>query len=327
MRTTQISATASAFETRGLLAREIASYVALTFGISWVLLIGAIKLRLSEEYLNIGVAGPAIAALLIAGRHYQNRKPFSSARLLWFSGSWVLCWIVICLHYLWRSSGTLEFRLNPLWLIPAAVPAWILSGVSSGNQGVQTFIERILHAPTRWSLFALLCVPLMLGVPSVLAHAAGAQLVWPDHRESAIANVADGVVFFIFNLLFVGTEEEPGWRGFLLDGLQRNFSPLSASLLVWFPWALWHAPLDYYRPVRFGWVTYALLRVVFMIPLTIILTWLYNRSHRSLQATVIFHACMNTVPLVMPYYQPAWFLLFVFTAYAVISDKMWSRRN
>ncbi|MGB7435523.1 MAG: type II CAAX endopeptidase family protein [Candidatus Acidiferrum sp.] len=322
MPATPIVAPPRALETSGSLAGDIAAYIWLTFGISWVLLIGAIKLGLGEEYLNIGIAGPAIAALLLSGRHHQNREPFSAARLLWFSGAWVLCWILIYLHYLWPSSGALEFRLHPLLLIPAALPAWILSGIASGNEGVRSLIRRILYTPTRWSLFAFLCLPIMLGVPSVLAHMAGAQLVWPDHRASAVAEVASGIVFFLFNLLFVGTEEEPGWRGFLLDRLQRKFSPLSASLCVWFPWAVWHAPLDYFRPVRFGWVTYLLLRVVFMIPFTIILTWLYNRSHRSIQATVIFHASMNTVPFVIPYYQPAWFLLFVFTGYAVISGKM-----
>lgn len=309
------------------LAADVAAYLALTFVISWVLLIGAIKFGLGEEYLNTGVAGPAIAALLLSRLHHPNRQSFSGSRLLWFSGSWALCWMVISLHYSWRGSGTLEFRLNPLLLIPAALPAWILSGVSSGNEGVRTLVRRILHAPTQWSLFALLCLPVMLGIPSLLAHVAGAPLIWPGRRGPAIASIAGGMVFFLFNLLFVGTAEEPGWRGFLLDRWQRQFSPLLASLLVWLPWALWHAPLDYYRPVRFGWVTYVLLRVVFMIPLTIILTWLYNRSHRSIQATAVFHASMNTVPFVIPYYQPAWLLLFVFTGYAVISDKMWTRQN
>ena len=311
----------------GSLAKEITSYLVLAFGISWVLLIGAIKLGLGEECLNIGVAGPAIAALILSRRKYENRKPFSRGRLLWLSCPWVLCWIVICLHYLWRNAGALEIRLNPLLLIPAAVPAWILSGACSSNEGVRKFVRRIAHVPNRWSLFALLCLPVMLGIPSILAYALHAKLISPQGHDSAMASMADGFVFFLFNLLFVGTAEEPGWRGFLLDRLQQKFSPLASSLLVWFPWAVWHVPLDYYRPVRFDWATYVLLRVVFLIPLTIILTWFYNRSRRSIQATMIFHATMNTVPFVMPYYQPAWFLLFVFTGYAVISDKMWSRQS
>ena len=327
MQTSQTESSAGVTATTRPLAKEIVGYLTLTFLISWVLLIGAIKLGLDEEYLNIGVAGPAVAALVLSARKQQNRKRFSGVQLLCFSALWVLCWVVICLHYLWRSGGALEFRLNPLLLIPSVVPAWILSGISSSNEGIRTFVKRILHWPNRWSLFALLCFPVMLGVPSAIAHAVGAKLVSPEGRGSAISSFAEGIIFFLFNLLFVGTEEEPGWRGFLLDRLQQRFSPLSASLLVWLPWALWHAPLDYFRPVRFTLMTYVLLRVVFLIPLTIVLTWLYNRSSRSIQATVIFHACMNTVPFVMAYYQPAWSLLFLFTAYAVISDKMWSRQS
>ena len=65
-------------------------------------------------------------------------------------------------------------------------------------------------------------------------------------------------------------------------------------------------PLDYYQPVRFTLVQEILLRVVTLIPLTIILTSFYNRSSRSIQATAIFHASMNTFPFVLPYYTPAW---------------------
>jgi uncharacterized protein len=189
---------------------------------------------------------------------------------------------------------------------------------------VRSLVQRLLHRPSRWSVFALLFFPVMLGVPSAIAHALGAELVWPAPPGPTLVTVASATVFFLFNLLFVGTLEEPGWLGFLLDRLQGKFSPLSASLLIWLPWALWHAPLDYYRPVRFSWTEYVLLRVVFLIPITIILTWLYDRSGRSMQATAIFHATMNTFPFVAPYYQPAWFVIFVFAAYAVIADRMWS---
>jgi membrane protease YdiL (CAAX protease family) len=76
-------------------------------------------------------------------------------------------------------------------------------------------------------------------------------------------------------------------------------------------WALWHAPLDYYRPARFSLVMYLELRVVFMIPIVIILTWLYSRSRSSIQVCATFHACMNTVPFVLPYFAPGFALLFI----------------
>jgi CAAX protease family protein len=307
------------------LAAEIWSYLALAFGFSWVMWLGAIKFGLGEELLNIGTAGPALAALLLSRGRQSGAKLRPASRWLLFLPLLALCWTVLSVHYLWRSGTGLEFHLNPLLLVPALFPAWILSGVLAPDQGIRGLVRRLLHRPHRWTVFALLYFPLLLGIPSALAHVLGAGLMWPKSHGSAVTTIATATVFFLFNLLFVGTLEEPGWRGSLLDRLQSKLSPLSASFLVWLPWALWHAPLDYYRPGRFTLIEYVLLRVVFLIPITIILTWLYNRSARSIQTTVIFHGAMNTFPFVAPYYQPAWFLIFVFAAYAVIADKMWSR--
>jgi membrane protease YdiL (CAAX protease family) len=58
-----------------------------------------------------------------------------------------------------------------------------------------------------------------------------------------------------------------------------------------------------------------------MIPLAIILTWIYNRSGRSIQATALFHASMNTCPYVLPYSQPGMALLFVWAAYASVDGR------
>jgi membrane protease YdiL (CAAX protease family) len=134
-------------------------------------------------------------------------------------------------------------------------------------------------------------------------------------------------VFFAFNLLFGGVLEEPGWRGLLLDRLLTRHSPLWASMLVWFPWAVWHAPLDYFRPVRFSLIEYLLLRVVFLIPITVLLTWVDRRSRRSIQATAVFHATMNTYPFAVPYYAPAWALHFALAGYAIVADQIWRRAS
>ena len=314
----------SAAGTRSL-ASDVGAYLILAFGFSWLMWIGAIKLGLGEEYLNIGTAGPALAAIILSRSRQPQKTPLLARRWLWLIALLLPCWLVLSLHYLWRSSEGLQFRLNPLLLIPALFPAWVLSGIFAADEGVRSLLRRLLHAPARWFLYALLFFPLLLGIPSAIAHAFGAPLVLPEPHSSALATLATATVFFLFNLLFVATLEEPGWRGFLLDRLQHKFSPLSASLLVWLPWALWHAPLDYYRPGPFSWINYVLLRVVFLIPLTIILTWFYNRSGRSIQTTVFFHAAMNTFPFVAPYYQPAWALIFVFAAYAMIAGRMWRR--
>lgn len=48
-----------------------------------------------------------------------------------------------------------------------------------------------------------------------------------------------------------------------------------------------------------------------MIPITIILTWFYRRSGGSIQTTVLFHASMNTIPFGLPYFPPAWAVIFL----------------
>ena len=104
--------------------------------------------------------------------------------------------------------------------------------------------------------------------------------------------------------------------------MQQQSSPLVATLLVWLPWALWHAHPDYYRPGGFSLVFYLETRVIFLIPIALIMTWLYNAGGESLQASAIFHASMNTFPFVLPYFMPAFALLFVIAGYAVFSKRL-----
>jgi len=308
------------------LAADCAAFVAITYAFSWTLLIAGVKLGWSEDSLSLSGAGPAVAALMLSRSRTTPRVRSSASRWLWFFSLLPICWIVLSLRSSWWSATRgLPVHLKLFQLVPALAPAWILSSAASTNEGARSVGRRLLHPPTRWAAFALLFFPLLLGIPSAIASVFGARLVWPDLGGVTLVSAATAAMAFFSNVLFAGTQEEPGWRGFLLDRLQTRFSPLYASLLVWLPWAVWHGPVDYYRPVRFTLVEEVLLRVVFLIPLTIILTWFYNRSGRSIQVVVLFHAAMNTFPYVLAYYQPAWFVVFVFAAYAVITDRMWSK--
>lgn len=96
-----------------------------------------------------------------------------------------------------------------------------------------------------------------------------------------------------------------------------------ASLLVWLPWALWHAPIDFGGGIGNTWMVYLQIRVIFLIPITVIITWLYNRSGGNLLTAAIFHAGMNTFPFILPYAPPVFALIFVWAGYAIFADKMW----
>jgi membrane protease YdiL (CAAX protease family) len=103
-------------------------------------------------------------------------------------------------------------------------------------------------------------------------------------------------------VLFVGGPflEEPGWRGFALPRMQARlgyWGPLVGTLLLGVLWALWHFP-QYMMP---DWAAQngglnlpaMLIYIASVIPITIVLTWVYNRTRGSLFMTILAHTSIN----------------------------------
>lgn len=299
-------------------------YLAMAYAFAWIPWIACVKLHASEMMFYIGGAGPAIAALILLQSRPTAVPRFCSARIVLFILAAAGCSVILSEYYAARSGSTLHFQWNPWSLIPSIAPAWILSSVFSADGQIRD-LARSLVRLSRWSLIALIIFPGIVVVGDVVARCLHQPLVRPGLRGSAAACVATAAIYFVQNLLFVAVLEEPGWRGFLLPLLQQKKAPLHATLIVWLAWALWHAPLDLSRPVPFSLVQYLEIRVVFLIPVAVILTWLYNRSSRSVQSCAVFHAGMNTFPFVLPYWMPSFGLLFAIAGVALVTDRMWRK--
>jgi uncharacterized protein len=307
--------------------KKIWAYIGLAYAMSWLALIPLIRLHANEEVLILGICGPAFAAMLLS----RSSVPGDSnprRRLLWFVATTLAGWVVLTFTSEWRGvPAHWPVQVKPWLILPAMLPAWVISGAFSRDQGIRGLLRTLVHPPNwRWPAIALLSMPAFLLLPSALAHLFGAPLQWPAAQSSAWAYAASGAVKFGYSLLFAAVLEEPGWRGFLLERLQHRFSPLVASLLVWLPWAFWHAPLDFGGWVANSLILYLEIRVIFLIPLTILTTWIYNRSGHAVLAAAIFHASFNTFPLVLPFMPKMYALIFVWAGYVVVNDRMW-RRN
>jgi membrane protease YdiL (CAAX protease family) len=301
-------------------------YLALAFAFAWTSWIVALRLHASEMMLNIGVAGPAFAALLLS-RPFSAvvQRRFALGRILLFTLAVAACSVILSLYYAWRTGSDLSFRWNPWALIPAILPAWILCSIrSSGRREVNDPVSSIMRF-TPWSFVALLIFPGMILFGVIVGHGLHQPLVPPQGHGSLAKDIAFAAVFFAYNVVFAGILEEPGWRGTLLVCLQARWSPLASSFLVWLPWALWHAPLDISRPGGFSLLLFFETRIIFLVPISLILTWLYNKGKGSVQTTVLFHASINTFPFVLPYWMPAFTLLFAIAGIAVVSDRMWRK--
>jgi membrane protease YdiL (CAAX protease family) len=194
---------------------------------------------------------------------------------------------------------------NPLGPFIAAL---IVTGLVEGGSGMRSLLARIVRARIGWSAYAIVFgLPILLCAVALAGMAAIGQLAsWP--ASTAWRELPER---FVFIFLFIGLGEEPGWRGFALPRLQKQYSPLIASLILAPIWALWHLPLmgNEFPPA---------IIPAFLISLlggTLIQTWLFNRSKGSVFAQMFFHATVNTVgaalvfPLMKgPPFVPFWYL-------------------
>jgi CAAX protease family protein len=203
--------------------------------------------------------------------------------LMFFVLAFLLSWYPWVISVV-RNSG--NGGPNPLGVFLAAI---IVTAITQGRAGLKELFSRIIRWRVGIQWYALIFVlPFVLCVfsASIVVFFAGAV---PDFTK--LPPVKDLIERFIFIFLFIGLGEEPGWRGFALEHLQKKLSPVKASMILGSIWAFWHLPLmgtQFTLPV-----IPAFLISVFAA--TFILTWIYNNTRGSVLLPMLFHAAVNTI--------------------------------
>ena len=101
-----------------------------------------------------------------------------------------------------------------------------------------------------------------------------------------------GVVVFAIAASFA---EEPGWRGYALDGLWHR--PLHAAIVISVGWAIWHLPLyaiegTFQHDVGFGTTFFWIIQLA-LLPQTVLMIWILEHTQPSILPAVVFHALVN----------------------------------
>jgi membrane protease YdiL (CAAX protease family) len=171
-------------------------------------------------------------------------------------------------------------------LLSAVIVTWLADGAA----GLRGLVGRLLRwrVPPIWWLAALSPLALYALVSLALRLI---QVQWPG---VAILGQVDflpelGLGAFFLWLLTFGLGEEMGWRGYALPRLQRNHTALSATLILWVFWAIWHVPAFFY-------VYDPAIVIGFLLGLlagAIVFTWLYNGAGGSLLMVILFHGAFN----------------------------------
>jgi membrane protease YdiL (CAAX protease family) len=182
----------------------------------------------------------------------------------------------------------------------------------------------------RWFLVILLIPVGVTGVAAVGASLlGGSEVVWGE----AVRELRSNPLAILPTLFFATLPpilEEFGWRGYALDRLQMNQSALGASLLLGVVWAVWHLPSFFltgsFRREFVGFATSGFwLFMIGIVALSVIFTWVYNHTSRSILGIIFLHGWVNfvsdTVEVADEYYYPAWVLT------AVLVTVVWGAKT
>jgi len=100
-------------------------------------------------------------------------------------------------------------------------------------------------------------------------------------------------------LFVIASFEELGWRGYAFNSLlSRSANLFRAALIFGVLWSLWHLPLvlvkdTYQYQVTQESVWFGLNFFISVIPLGVLVSWVWIRSRKSILAAVVFHTMVN----------------------------------
>lgn len=209
--------------------------------------------------------------------------------------SWI-CWLPVVAAD--RGLGRVSPSAVPLLIVLGTFGPFIAAasmvGRRLGFKGVGAFLGQAFkwRVGLRW-YFAALAAPALIRIVVLYIHVIkGGSL--PDLSDPARWLAIPGT--FVAVLLIGGpTGEEFGWRGYLLQRVQPRAGLLGAAFVIGIISAFWHLPLFFISAAIQSHLPFALF-LVRTIALSIISTWIYNGTRRSLLFVLLFHASLNTWP-------------------------------
>lgn len=213
---------------------------------------------------------------------------------LTFALSWAV-WIPAAVADRPVSRAVLALGAFAPSLAGVALVTWI-----GGPEQRTDFWKRVVNFRSitpGWYATVVLIFPVIMAAGFLVAALTRGSL--PPLR-SAGETVTHPVVLLGFVItMFLGgpLAEELGWRGYALDRLQHAWGPSGATFTLGGVWILWHLPLFYLRGTSqqlmgLGTVRF-LVWAVQLLALTVLITWVYNRTHRSTLAAMLMHFFAN----------------------------------
>ena len=237
--------------------------------------------------------------MVIADRSQKSfiaRKPL----LMYFVFSYVFFWLFLALFVVALNVFHLKLETIPSWLMPLVtiLGSWIptvasvlVTGILEGRGGTVRLFRKFIQfkIAVRWYLAALIPFGLVFTAAGIY------QLVGDSSSGGTSLSLTFWIGLIVVNLLAGPTGEEAGWRGFALPRLLERYTPLKAGIILGIVWDFWHLPLwitSGYTSINL--LLYCLFFSIGIVSLSVLMTWIFCKTAKSLVPMVIVHFSFNT---------------------------------
>jgi uncharacterized protein len=222
---------------------------------------------------------------------------------------WVFIFLAFGLSFIFWIPAALmqrEFTYPPVLILfflggfGPSIAGIILTHREQNSAGRAEFWRRVFdfkRISLPWYLVIFLLFPFVFGIGVLGDFLTGGPVPQPEVLPQIFAQPLLLIPIILLGLLLGPISEELGWRGYALDKLQFQWSPLSASLFLAIFWWAWHLPLFFVHGTTQALMGIGSLKFWFymisIFPLSVLMTWVYNHNARSILAAILLHFTYN----------------------------------
>jgi membrane protease YdiL (CAAX protease family) len=195
----------------------------------------------------------------------------------WYLVTLIFTVVLLLPHLVWQSLGNYSVSLTQFGPLFATLLVIRFTQDESAKQAIKNGLLLSVQN-TRWYLLSAFIPVAAVGVCALVLNEFTEYHSWGVTPLTCVLSIV---------AMFLGSiGEEIGWRGYLLPMLSKKASPFISSLITGLLWGFWH--LNYAADITFW-----LLFIVTTIELSIILTFLINKTHGNLWTAIILHTLYN----------------------------------
>ncbi|MBN2478781.1 MAG: CPBP family intramembrane metalloprotease [Parachlamydiales bacterium] len=209
--------------------------------------------------------------------------------------TWIPLFLLAYLSYQNQNARMHYIILMTLGSLGPFFSAQIMFGISD-NRLRKDFFQRIFQLKrinVKFLPFVFFIMPLSI-VLAILISTFFNEPIEQLELTNSFSIIKSQVVLSLLIAALVPIFEEMGWRGYGVDSLRSKFNVLKTSIFFGILWAFWHFPAFfikgyYHHSLWEQNPIYAINFFVSVLPLALIMNWVYFKNNRSIILLMVFH--------------------------------------